>query len=543
MEPLALRPYQVDCLDRVGRAVERGVKRQLGVAATGLGKTVIFCALAKEMNVRTLVVAHRDELIEQAAAKIREVWPGVEVGVVKGERDEVHARVVVASVQTLARPARLARLLAPTLLGAVPFGLVVIDEAHHAAAESYRKLMHGLRVNEPDGPLLLGVTATPDRGDGKGLDDLFDEVTFAYDIKWGIARGYLSDLRGMRVTLATDFNGLKTRGGDYDQGQAGQMLEDAHAPSLIVKAWLRHAPGRRTLVFTPTVALAEAVALEFVAAGVNALTVDGTMSMEQRRSNLAAYSRGDVDVIANCAVLTEGYDEPRTDCIVVARPTRSRALYTQMVGRGTRVHPEKADCLVIDVVGVTEQHALVTIPSLFGIEQPGKVWDTERTVTDVLREQIERHAVEGRLLATEAALFDKVRATTRYAWVAAYRPGAQRRYELDVGRAGRLVMVELADDEWRAGVAKTVDGHVTKTVVMDRVSMELAQGVLEDYARKSGGEQLASVDAEWRKARPSAKQKAIAKKLKIEIPPGATKGDVSDLLGAHFGRKRAKVAK
>lgn len=542
MEPLTLRPYQVEALDRIGRAAERGVRRQLGVAATGLGKTVIFCALAREMGVRTLVVAHRDELIEQAAAKVREVWPGVEVGIVKGDRDDVHARVVVASVQTLARPARLARLLAPTLLGSVPFGLVVIDEAHHSAATSYRKLLHGLRVNEPDGPLLLGVTATPDRGDGKGLDDLFDEVTFAYDIRWGIARGYLSDLRGMRVTLATDMGGLKTRGGDYDQGQAGQMLADAHAPSLIVKAWKAHAAGRRTLVFTPTVALAEAVAAEFVAGGLRAATVDGAMPMDKRREVLRAYSHGELDVLANCAVLTEGYDEPRTDCIVVARPTKSRALYTQMVGRGTRVHPEKVNCLVIDVVGVTEMHDLVTIPSLFGIEQPGKVWDSERTVTDVLHEQIERHAVEGRLLATEAALFDKVRAT-KFAWVAAFKPGTQRRYELDLMRAGKLVMVELGDDEWRAGVAKKVDGQTHKQVLIDRVSQEMAQGVLEDYARKVGAEQFASTDATWRKGRPTAKQRAMLRKLKLELPPDATKGDASDLLGAHFGRKRAKVAK
>jgi ATP-dependent helicase IRC3 len=542
MAVMELRPYQVEALERVHKAAERGVMRQLGVAATGLGKTIIFCALAEQMGVRTLVIAHRDELIEQAVAKIKLVWPTVDVGVVKGARDEVHSRVVVASVQTLSRAKRLARLLAPTLVDDAMFGLVVVDEAHHSAATSYRTVLHGLRCGEDDGPLLLGVTATPDRGDGKGLDDLFDEVVFAYDIRWGIAQGYLSDLRGMRVTLATDLGSLKTRGGDYDQGQAGQMLEDAHAPSLIVRAWQQHANGRRTLVFTPTVALAEAVAAEYVAAGVRSATVDGAMPMEERRAVLRAYSRGEIDVLANCQVLTEGYDEPRTDCIIVARPTKSRALYTQMVGRGTRVHPEKADCLVIDVVGVTEMHDLVTVPSLFGIDKPAHVWDSERTVTDVLREQIERHAVEGRLLAAEAALFDKVRAA-RYAWVTAFRPPAQRRYELGIGDRGTLVMVELRDGVWRAGLAVRRDGVTEKRVLIDAVSQEMAQGVCEDYARKVGGEQLVSLDAAWRKARPSAKQRALCKKLHIDIPPGATKGDVSDLLGARFGAKRAKVAK
>lgn len=534
---LTLRDYQLDCLDRVNKAAERGVRRQLGVAATGLGKTVIFCALAREMGVRTLVVAHRDELIEQAAAKVAEVWPGVEVGVVKGERDEVHARVVVASVQTLARPARLARLLAPTLLTDSPFGLVVIDEAHHAAADSYRKVMHALRCAEADGPLLLGVTATPDRGDGKGLDDLFDEVTFAYDIRWGIARDYLSDLRGMRVKLDADLSKLKVTAGDYNAGAAGQMLEDADAPNLIVKAWLAHAKGRRTLVFTPTVATAQAVTDEFHVAGVRAALVHGEMPIDERRATLAAYSRGDIDVIANCAVLTEGYDEPATDCIVIARPTKSRALYTQMVGRGTRKSAGKVNCLVIDMVGATATHDLVTVPSLFGIDNPEEVWESERTVTEVLHEQIERHAVEGRLLATEAALFDKVRSAGRLAWVTVHHPGQLHRYELSVGTAGQLVMVQLDDGTYRAGYA---DADKVKHVLVDRVSMEWAQGVAEDYARRLGVTQLIDADAAWRTKRPSVKQREAAKKFGIELPTGCTKGEASDLLGAHFARLRAK---
>lgn len=535
---LTLRDYQVDALDRIGRAAGRGVRRQMGVAATGLGKTVIFCALAREMGVRTLVVAHRDELIEQAAAKVAEVWPGVDVGVVKGSRDEVHARVVVASVQTLARPARLARLLAPTLLTDAPFGLVVVDEAHHAAAVSYKKVMHALRCDEPDGPLLLGVTATPDRGDGKGLDDLFDEVTFAYDIRWGIAREYLCDLRGLRVSLDVDMRALKVTAGDYNQGQAGQMLEDADAPATIVKAWLKHAAGRRTLVFTPTVATAQAVMDEFKAAGVSATSVDGGMDIDERRANLAGFKSGRFDVMCNCMVLTEGYDEPRVDCVVVARPTKSRALYTQMVGRGTRIHPEKVDCLVIDVVGATDMHDLVTIPSLFGIEKAGRVWEDGESITTALHEQIEDHERSGRLLAVEAELFSKVRAG-KLAWVTVHKPGEQRRYELGMGHHGYLVIVELSDDRWRAGHGFK-DGDVwRKRVIIDDVPLEMAQGVLEDLARKLGANALTATDAAWRARRPSAKQKDLAAKMHIDIPAGATKGDVADLITAKMGQRRA----
>lgn len=530
-----LRDYQVECLDRINKATARGVRRQLGVAATGLGKTVVFCALARQMNVRTLVVAHRDELIEQAAASVREWWPDADVGVVKGDRNEIDNHVVVASVQTLSRPARLAKLLAPSIFGdAIPFGLVVIDEAHHSAAPSYRAVIDGLRCGEPDGPLLLGVTATPDRGDGKGLDDLFDEVTFAFDIRWGIARGYLSDLRGLRVTLDADMADLHVTAGDYNQGEAGRMLEDTDAPALIAKAWLAHCRGRRTLVFTPTVATAIAVVEEFRERGVSAAHVDGEMPLDERRQILAQYKAGTIDVLANCAVLTEGYDEPRTDCIVIARPTKSRALYTQMVGRGTRIHPEKVDCLVVDVVGVTEVHDLVTIPSLFGIEQQNKVWDTDRTVTDLLREQIERHAIEGRLHAAEAALFDKVRADGRLCWVKANDPGQLGRYELGLGDRGRLVMVQLDVEHWRAGHQER---DSTKTVLVDRVQLEFAQGVAEDFARRIGAGHLVDPKARWRLARPTAKQRDLCVKMHIDVPVGATKGDVSDLLSTAFARK------
>jgi len=547
----SLRDYQSEALDRVEAAAARGVRRQLGVAATGLGKTCIFVALARRLGVRTLIVAHRDELIEQAAARVREWWPDADIGIVKGDRDEVANRVVVASVQTLSRPNRLARLLAPTLIDEAPsFGLVVIDEAHHAAAKSYRSVMHGLRCDEPDGPLLLGVTATPDRGDGKGLDDLFDEITWSYDIRWGIARGFLSDLRGLRVQMQADLGDLKVRGGDYDVGQAGQMLEEADAPNLIARAWLEHARGRRTLVFTPTVSTAAQVEAAFAAVGVRAGHVHGAMPLDERRAVLASYARGDLDVLANCMVLTEGYDEPRTDCIIVARPTKSRALYTQMVGRGTRVHPEKQDCLVVDVVGVTDQHDLVTIPSLFGIEQANRVWaDGEAmTVTEALREQVERHEREGRLLAAEARLFDKVRSSGKMAWVSAHSPGELRRYELSIGATEtaddgsrifeRFVLVEREPDVWRAGHQRGRD----KRILVDAVTLEMAQGVAEDMVRRSGGSGLADLNARWRQARPSKAQRDRLSKWGIHIPPGCTKGEASDLIGQYIARKRSARA-
>lgn len=548
---LELRDYQADALARVEAAEARGVRRQLGVAATGLGKTVMFCALAQRRAGRALILAHRDELISQAAAKVREVWPGVDVGIVKGSQDEVHSHVVVASVQTLARQARLARLTRPFgpdagLLGRTdPFGLVVIDEAHHAAADSYGRVIAALDAGQPHGPLLFGVTATPDRGDGKGLDDLFDEIVFSYDILWGIRSGYLADLRGLAVRIDTlDMGDVKVSRGDYEVGAAGRALEAAGAPARIVEAWRQHAPDRRTLVFTPTVATAEHIAAEFVAAGVPAAFVSGETPLDRRRDLLRRFGTGEIQVLANCAVLTEGFDEPRVDCVIIARPTRSRGLYVQMVGRGTRRHPDKTDCLVMDIVGATEEHSLVTVPSLFGLEgkHRNRMGNGTGALAAVVEEQQQELIAAGRISAREADLFRRVRAEG-IAWVQVHRNGDPlRRYQRSLGRnATTVVLVQKTPepDSWLAGI-QLPDG--SKRVLIAGTTLELAQGVGEDYVRRHspGGLALVAADAKWRQGQPSRKALACAKRWHLPIDPDWTAGELSDALDAHIARCKAK---
>jgi ATP-dependent helicase IRC3 len=584
---LQLRDYQEDALRRVAAAEARGVRRQLGVAATGLGKTVMFCALAEQRRSRTLVLAHRDELVQQAAAKVREVWPEASVGVVKAQQNDVHADVVVASVQTLARERRLDELCAPweqpgLLSGRPPFDLVVVDEAHHATAASYVGILERLRAGQPGGdcwvcaaqeaaddgaspsawpphehvisepgPLLLGVTATPDRGDGKGLDDLFDEVTFSYDLLWGIRAQYLSELRGIRVRVENlDLDGVKVRRGDLDQGQAGRAMEASQTERHVVAAWLEHAMGRRTLVFTPTVEVARLVAEAFTDAGVRAAYVHGGTPTDDRRQMLADYSAGRIEVLANCAVLTEGYDEPRTDCIVVARPTKSRALYAQMVGRGTRRHPDKADCLVLDIVGATDKLSLVTVPSLFGLEgkHAQRMADGTGDLSGVVQERDDELVRLGRMRAEDAQLFKQLR-TEGIAWVQVHREGDElRRYVRSLGRDAEgkaLPTVVIAqrvpgEDVWTAGL---LDADGGKRVLLAEVSMEMAQGVGEDYVRRHAPGHLARADAGWRKGRPSAKALTAAGKWHLAVDPKWNAGELSDALDAHIARIKAKPRK
>lgn len=540
---IQLRDYQETILDKIAEAEARGVRKQMVVAATGLGKTMVFTALARlRGDKRTLIIAHRDELIDQAMRKVREAWPEqTSVGKVKAGDNQVAAHVVVASIQTLARASRLEKLVNPSAMAfafaePTPFGLVVVDEAHHASADSYRRVLEALRVGEPDGPLLLGVTATPDRGDGRGLDDTFDEIVASYDLQWGIQNNYLSDLRGVRVSIDMDMGKVKIRRGDYDAGQTGRIMEAAGAPALIVKAWQEHAADRRTLVFTPTVEMADQVRARFVDQCVAAGWVHGEMEQTERQKALRDYSAGDLQVLVNCAVLTEGYDEPRTDCIVMARPTKSRALFTQCVGRGTRLHPEKDDCLVLDVVGATHDHSLITVPTLFGIRREFER-DVEREgATVVFARQAKLDVAEGRLRAEDADLFRKVRADGM-AWVQLHTKGApERRYFLNLGRnVGTLVLRQMAPatDIWRCGYR---DANGVKSVLADGVSLTMAQGVGEDAARRLAPDarHLTNAKASWRARPPSTAQIEFARTWRVQIDPRWNAGQLSDQVAARI---------
>lgn len=541
-----LRPYQDEAIERSYRAEARGVRSQLGVAATGLGKTVIFCAFAQARGGRTLILAHRDELVSQARAKVLEVWPDADVGIVKAGDNDVDAHVVVASVQTLAREKRMQQLLdaqASMLRPCDPFDLVVVDEAHHAAAESYRFILDALGAGQDDGPLLLGVTATPDRGDGKGLDDLFDEVVWNYDLLWGIRSGFLADVRAKRLVLdRLDLSGVKVRRGDYDAGQAGRALEDANAPEYIVKGWTEHASDRQTIVFTPTVAMADSVAAAFRHAGVRAAMVSGETPLDERRAILRDYATGHVQVVANCAVLTEGFDDPATSCIVMARPTKSRALFTQMVGRGTRRYPDKDHLLVLDVVGGSEQHSLVTVPSLFGIPEPEQARLETQNLTDAVDEIEAALVAAGKLRAEEANLFAKVR-SQGIAWIHAKgRHDRERRYRRTLPDGMPTVVLVQRDTEnpesWLAGLHYERTGE--KRVLIADVEFDLAQGVGEDAARKLIGRRSALIDtnAAWRRKKPTKRQKIKARSLDIDPSAYTTAGDLSDAIDLAVAEQR-----
>jgi ATP-dependent helicase IRC3 len=517
---LAPRPYQYEAVAALLAATARGMHRPLLVLPTGTGKTIVFALLVQRRRGRSLILAHRDELIQQAVEKLHLVDPTLPLGVVQAARDEHAAPTVVASVQTLSRRSRLARLVPD-------FQTIVIDEAHHAPAPTYRRILEYCRAWHPDGPLVVGVTATPERGDRHSLRQVFDGIVYQKTLLEMMQAGYLVDLRALQVLLQADFDALRTQQGDFVEAELETLLLAANAPAQVLAAFQTHAAERKALLFTPTVALAYAMAETFCAAGIAAEALDGTTPLATRRAILQRLHTGATRVVANCAVLTEGFDEPSVDCIIVARPTQSAPLYQQMLGRGTRTYPGKTDCLILDVVGVSTRHTLHTAATLFGCD-PAQL--AQQSVLESLDAParptlVEEDPITGTLRSTPVDLF--ARRTLR--WVQT-RQGA---WVLSLGaQHGTLRLRTDGPDTWQVIQVRRDAGPV---LLGDTLPLPYAQGLAEDYARHLGVARLVEAEAPWRQQPATEKQTALLRKLGMAGRAGLTKGEAADLLAAVLG--------
>lgn len=530
---IELRPYQRDCLEAIETADNTGTHRQLVALPTGTGKTIIFTTVAKNRNGRTLILAHRDELIQQAVDKLTMVWDGVDVGVVKAERNEVDAQVIVASVQTASRGNRLEQF--PT-----DFDFIVSDECHHGAAATYRRIYQYLGVianGDEDircDTLHLGVSATPERTDKIGLDGIFDKIVFHRNMQDFIP-DYLCDLRCVQVATNIIVDGVSTWAGDLDTGELSKLLNTANCNELIVDAWKEHALGRLTLAFTTDVAHAIDLCAAFQAADVNAAWVSGETPLDERRDILTKFASGEIEVLTNCAVLTEGYDNPALDCIILARPTKSKLLYTQCVGRGTRTFPNKQDCLILDVACISTELDLVSFPSLFGLppEQDG-----EKTLTEQLAEkEAKTHVfVEGEGIEhQEVDLFDRREkshddfAMSNLAWTQ-----LKNGFRLYLGKHGTINIYS----DFKIPTMYRVfyrDKTEKRQITTRPVELSWAFGLAESEARKVTSGNLALVDKNARWRRHPATYKQLAKLAEFGVyDTNLTKGEASDLLAQFF---------
>ena len=344
---LELRPYQEEARTAVQREWDQGNERTLLVLPTGCGKTIVFCKIAEDRirrGERGLILAHRGELLDQAADKLFQTT-GLRCSVEKAEQSCLGAweRVTVGSVQSLQREKRLERF-SPDY-----YQFIIVDEAHHVLSDGYQRVLEHF-----SGAHVLGVTATPDRGDKRDLGQYFQSLAYEYTLPKAIKEGYLSPIKAQTIPLKLDLTGVGIQSGDFKAGDLGTALD----PYLeqIAEEMASACMDRKTVVFLPLVKTSQKFRDILNRHGFRAAEVNGNSA--DRAEVLADFEAGRYNVLCNSMLLTEGWDCPTVDCIVVLRPTKVRSLYCQMVGRGTRLAPGKDHLLLLDFLWHTERHEL-----------------------------------------------------------------------------------------------------------------------------------------------------------------------------------------
>ena len=350
---MELRPYQEEARQAIFGQWDQGIHKTLLVLPTGCGKTIVFAKVADDCvrrGSRVLILAHRGELLSQAADKIRKAT-GLGCAVEKAEETCRGSwfRVVVGSVQTLMQEKRLGQFPADY------FQTIIIDEAHHCISESYQRILKHF----PDAQV-LGVTATPDRGDMRNLGQYFESLAYEYTLPKAIREGYLSPIKALTIPLKIDMSGVSVQAGDFKAGDIGTALD----PYLegIAQEMEKYCRDKKTVVFLPLVKTSQKFRDLLNAHGFQAAEVNGDSA--DREEVLEGFASGRYNVLCNSMLLTEGWDCPSVDCIVVLRPTKVRSLYCQMVGRGTRLCPGKDHLLLLDFLWHTERHELCHPASL-----------------------------------------------------------------------------------------------------------------------------------------------------------------------------------
>lgn len=583
-----LRPYQQDMIAAVA---ESSASRLLIQAATGTGKTTVFSSLLRDQRIRDrlgpgrwsmLVIAHREELLEQAAERIQQQNPDRLVTIEQGDRyASLSSDVIVASVQTLAGRGcrRLKRLQARH-----DFRLVVVDEAHHAPARTYRDVLAALDILPPQDAdtdadaerlqarlatwrvadrLLVGVTATPNRTDAVGLNAVFESMVYSYPLRQAITDGWLVPIEAWEVKTRESLDGVKTTAGEFNQAQLAEAVNTHARNALAFAAWEQYASGVPTLAFTVDVAHAHAVAAVWESRGIAAAAVSGDTPKADRRQLLQAYRDRRITVLANCMILTEGTDLPLTGCVLHLKPTKSPTLYEQMTGRGLRQAPGKDRCIVLDVVDVSKRHSLVTAPVLYGLppsliaqgrldklaqryqkfqeDYPGLGLDVGRKTIDDLQAM-----VASRVDVWSLPSMGEYAAGLTCQWLRvgdeAFRlvyPWERLREALDVSRdlVGQFSVVA----SWRAQ-ERGVTVPEPQTVARGIATAQEALRVAEDYVRSARGSVLGlkSQAAPWRTRPASPKQIAALERWRIKVKPGLTAGEASDTLDTLISRAKAR---
>lgn len=544
-----LRDYQTEAITATHDAWARGVTRPAVVLPTGSGKTVIFSHLAQGWNRgngQIVVLVHRDELVNQTVSQLTRNAPELSVGVVKAERNDVLADVVVASVQTLRKPERMQAIK--------DVGLVIVDECHHAAADSYVSVMAHYGST---GALFVGFTATLVREDKRELGKVWNEVVCKRDILDLISPpdgspGHLSDVIGRVVEIdGMSLSKAKISKGDFTDVSIADLLLDNDAQTIVADAYAEHAGSRQGIIFAPTVKTAKVFAESFNAKGIKTAAIWGAMPEEDRRLVIKRFISGDLQVISNCMVMTEGTDLPMAKVAVIARPTKSSGLYVQMVGRVLRPWPGEGPALVLDVVGASEDCELATLADLstrrVDVVEPGE------TLTGAARRLAKKGhpGLKGYVNFRDVDLFNRSVSLWQKTEAGVFfisTPCAKEEAALDLEpgcifghekcRSHLIFLWPTPEPElFKVGMMPLDKRHSGGRWIAQGTPLSDAMSHAEQSA---GSNALTNRKSTWRRRNeaPTAPQLGFARALGIDVPKDATKPQLSDMINVRLATLR-----
>lgn len=517
---ITLRNYQKACVEAFFRELRLRRKNHLFILPTGAGKTIVFSNVAKRLNLRTLILGHRDELLKQAASKLRLVWREADVGIIKGQTNEINHQVLIGSNQTLMNSKRLAML--------PPIELVIVDECHHYVSDKNRDLL--LKIIGPK-TIVLGVTATPNRADQRALGELFADnpeqgPDYERSMLEMISEGYLCPITGINGNLNVELSGVTVTAGDYQMGSLSRVMNTPSVNRAMYKFWAKYAKDRKTIVFATDVQHAFDLAREFQRHNTNVGVITGSLPDKKREQLLQDFAEGRIQVMLNIGVLSEGFDEPSVSCILFARPTKSASLYIQMVGRGLRLYPGKKDCLVLDAVKNTKSHSLVNIPNLFPKPKPPRDRNTELQQKEDEKQDDVFHVGRAWFEAQSSQVY-----SSNFEW------------ELlnDGNFRLRLIKAEILLKKTPQGWFPIYSENGTEQYLYDEpLSVEYALGIAEEKIKRLQFGRFARKDAAWRSREATDNQKEALKKWGIAVPEKLTAGEADKLLREAIDRKRSK---
>lgn len=489
MMGLTLRLYQNECLEAIHNHYRQGINRQLIHLPTAAGKTVIFANLIRQLNRKTLVLAHTCELLEQASDKIRMICPGLDVGIVKAGSKEYDRQIVVSSIQSARQSETLEKLQQQN------FRCCVYDEAHRAAALTSREVLSCLGFLKTPGNLLVGFSATPFRNDNKGLGEVFEKVVYHKSIKDLIAMGYLCKPRGISIKSDLDLSAVSCFNGDFIATSLASVMDTPELRDLVVNSFVDYAKNRKTVCFAVTIAHAKNLADTFKSYGIASEAIHGETPPDERAMLLDRFKNGCISVLTNCQILTEGWDCPEVDCVLVAKPTQSKGLFIQMAGRGLRPYPNKKDCLILDFG--SKSHSLCSTATLVldtdevGLNQnvEGRMCEFAKSLPLSINKKLRAAIVEFDLLGDD------------FTWI-------QEGYSFSLKAIGDKVLKIFQTAEGKFCVM-FFSGNSHQTIASD-IPFEYAFSCAEEFAKTNRSLFVVSdLEASWRTLSITDKQKEL----------------------------------